>query len=391
MANTALIEPLLLRSSSPRFKELNELAFDLAKKSSALRASLNPAIAGSIKELIRSMNCYYSNLIEGHNTHPIDIEQALQSDYSEDSKQRDLQREAVAHIETEKWIESGGLKCHVASAQSLLAIHRYFCGLLPPDLLWAEGPDAKNRLEVVPGELRQHAVKVGRHIPIDHNELPAYMARFEQVYTKLGKAEMGLAIAAAHHRFVWMHPFLDGNGRVSRLMSQYLVESTFDAGGLWSVSRGFARQKTDYMRLLAACDGPRHSDIDGRGQLSEKALIDFTEFFLTTCHDQVDFMEALLQTEKLASRVEGWTMAEIASGRLPKLSLIVMKHLLSSGEVTRQGVETLTGLKERAARNLIRALMDAGAIYSKNKRAPLRLHFSAVNAEFWLPALFAPR
>ncbi len=43
------------------------------------------------------MNCYYSNLIEGHDTHPVDIERALRHDYSDDPRTRNLQLEAAAH------------------------------------------------------------------------------------------------------------------------------------------------------------------------------------------------------------------------------------------------------------------------------------------------------
>jgi hypothetical protein len=64
----------------------------------------------SLADLVRAMNCYYSNLIEGHDTHPIDIERALKSDYSNDAKKRDLQLEAQAHIAVQKWIDAGGLK-----------------------------------------------------------------------------------------------------------------------------------------------------------------------------------------------------------------------------------------------------------------------------------------
>ena len=55
------------------------------------------------------MNCYYSNLIEGHNTHPVDIERALAGDYSTDPEKRDLQLEAKAHIAVQKWIDEGGM------------------------------------------------------------------------------------------------------------------------------------------------------------------------------------------------------------------------------------------------------------------------------------------
>ena len=56
------------------------------------------------------MNCYYNNLIEGHDTHPIDIEKALKQDDSENQEGRNLQLEAKAHINVQKWMDEGGLK-----------------------------------------------------------------------------------------------------------------------------------------------------------------------------------------------------------------------------------------------------------------------------------------
>jgi Fic family protein len=53
------------------------------------------------------MNCYYSNLIEGHDTHPRDIDRALHKDYSTEPRKRALQLEAVAHIEVQKAIDEG--------------------------------------------------------------------------------------------------------------------------------------------------------------------------------------------------------------------------------------------------------------------------------------------
>ncbi len=64
----------------------------------------------SLADLVRAMNCYYSNLIEGHNTHPVDIERALKKEYSADARKRDLQHEAQAHIAVQQWIDAGGLK-----------------------------------------------------------------------------------------------------------------------------------------------------------------------------------------------------------------------------------------------------------------------------------------
>jgi Fic family protein len=61
------------------------------------------------------------------------------------------------------------------------------------------------------------------------------------VYSRLGKSESILGAPAAHHRLAWIHPFLDGNGRVARLMSHATLLDALDTGAVWSVARGLAR------------------------------------------------------------------------------------------------------------------------------------------------------
>src|SRR5229473_5459964 len=78
----SLMEPLLIGDGSRHRAALTDLALELAQKSAGFRRSLPESLLTSLAGLVRSMNCYYSNLIEGHETHPIDIERALQGDYS---------------------------------------------------------------------------------------------------------------------------------------------------------------------------------------------------------------------------------------------------------------------------------------------------------------------
>jgi Fic family protein len=277
----SLIEPLLVTESSRHRGALTDLALDLAQKSAGFRRSLPPALLASLADLVRAMNCYYSNLIEGHDTHPIDIERATKNDYSQDRKKRDLQLEAKAHIAVQQWIDKGGIPGHAAiRAGSIAEIHRLFCELLPEDLLWVEDPATKERLRVIPGEFRRRDVRVGDHIAISPGALPRFLERFEQVYGNLGRADWIISTAAAHHRLLWMHPFIDGNGRVARLMTHAMLLGILDTGAVWSVARGLARNVQQYKILLANCDQPRRNDLDGRGTLSEEALAEFTRFFL---------------------------------------------------------------------------------------------------------------
>ena len=265
---TALMEPLLISKGSLATGALTDLAFELAQKSAGFRRSLPASLVSSLADLVRSMNCYYSNLIEGHDTHPIDIERALRDDYSTDIRKRDLQLEARAHITVQQWIDSGGLTDRSLTAKAIREIHQRFCKLLPKDLLWVEDPATGEKIEVVPGEFRDRDVIVGRHVPVSSPAVPRFLRRFEEVYSKLGKAETIIAAAAAHHRLAWIHPFLDGNGRVARLMSHATLLQALDTGAVWSIARGRARN-VDATRSVAHT----HPALGGRGNSYGEAVV----------------------------------------------------------------------------------------------------------------------
>jgi Fic family protein len=388
---TAIMEPLLIGETASRRAGLADLSLQLAQRSSGLRRSLPANLLASLADLVRTMNCYYSNLIEGHATHPIDIERALKNDYSNDAKRRNLQREATAHITVQKWIDAGGLRGHPVDADNIREIHRRFCELLPKDLLLIEEPRTGKKLEMIPGALRTRDVAVGEHIAISPGAVPRFLERFQDVYGTLGQADTIIASAAAHHRLVWIHPFLDGNGRVARLISHAMLLETLDTGAVWSVARGLARSVAAYKGHLAACDQPRRGDLDGRGNLSEEALVDFTRFFLRTCLDQVQFMESLIQPDHLRARILTWTEEQIRLGQLPPKSGAILEAVLYRGELPRADASSLVGTGDRQARRIVSALLERNVLTSDSTRATLRLALPASLASRWMPGLFPDR
>src|ERR1035437_392239 len=385
----SLMEPLLITDSSRYRGPLTDLALDLAQKSAGFRRSLPPSLLASLADLVRAMNCYYSNLIEGHDTHPMEIERALKNDYSQDRGKRNLQVEAKAHIAVQRWIDAGGLKGGVAiGAEAIAEIHRRFCELLPEDLLWVEDPLTNQRIRLVPGEFRGRDVQVGSHIAISPGALPRFLERFERVYGNLGKADWIVSTAGAHHRLLWMHPFMDGNGRVARLMSHAMLLDILDTGAVWSVARGLARDLQQYKTLLANYDMPRRNDLDGRGTLSEEAVAEFTRFFLTVCSDQVAFMEGLMQPDRLRTRILLWAEEEIRMGQLPARSGSILEAVLYRGELPRGDASTVLGTGERQARRIVSVLLEKEVLLSDSPRSPLRLAFPAALAARWMPGLF---
>ena len=385
------MEPLLIEQASRHRVGLTDLALELGQRSAGFHRSLPASLLMSLADLVRTMNCYYSNLIEGHATHPVDIELALKGDYSQDARKRDLQLEATAHITVQQWIDAGGLNGRVVTEESIREIHRRFCEHLPADLLTVEDPVTKEKAQVIPGALRTRDVRVGQHIPISPGAVPRFLRRFQEVYGGLGTAETVIAAAAAHHRLVWIHPFLDGNGRVARLLSHARLLATLKAGAVWSIARGLARSVEAYKSHLAACDQTRRNDLDGRGHLSEEALVAFTQFFLKTCIDQVTFMESLIQPEALRARIMTWAEEEIRPNHLPPKSREILQAVLYRGDLPRADVPGIVGTGERHTRRVVSALLDRGVLVSESTRAPLRLAFPAALASRWMPGLFPER
>lgn len=383
-----LIEPLLPPEGTG---DLNDLAVDLISKASGFAGMLNPVVSKSVGDLVRSMNCYYSNLIEGHDTTPRDIDRALFKDFSTEPKKRALQEEAVAHIAVQKMIDEGATPdIHPLSSEYGAWIHKEFCGRLPDELLWIKNPDTGDKIKVIPGKHRDGTVVVGRHIPPLPENLGRFLMRFDEAYepSRLSRIQRVISIAAAHHRYAWIHPFYDGNGRVIRLMS-YTALRKIDVGNeLWSVARGLARRKDEYKAFLQAADEPRRGDLDGRGTLSQAALVDFCEFFLKICIDQVEYMSSLLDFKTLSERMKLHVEEMIALKELPKGSYALLREALLVGEFERGKVEEITGLKDRAARDILYALVKKGLLVSDTPRGSVRLGFPIDVIERWFPLLY---
>lgn len=382
------MEPMLPQDRS---QVLEDLAVELVAKANQLSGQVRPEVRDSIGDLLRSMNCYYSNLIEGHNTHPRDIDSALNDRYSADPEKRALQKEAMAHIEVQRLIDSGGAPdVAPTSAEYIRWIHYEFCRRLPIDLLWVENPDTKKRIQIVPGEFRDGAVQVGRHVPPPANDIESFLNRFAEVYDsdRLSSISKIIAVSAAHHRFLWIHPFYDGNGRVVRLMSHAMLLRCGIGSCLWSVSRGLARSGAGYKAQLMAADSPRQGDLDGRGALSDKQLHVFCAFFLRVSIDQIEFMASLLQPGELLRRMKLYCDDEEAAGRLPKRSMALLREAFLLGQFERGRAPQITGYQERRAREILAHLLRLRLLVSTGPKAPVRLGFPLDVVERWFPALF---
>jgi Fic family protein len=186
-----------------------------------------------------------------------------------------------------------------------------------------------------------------------------------------------IAIAAAHHRLVWIHPFLDGNGRVVRLFSDAcFLNEQLDAAGLWSISRGLARSRDTYRDMLAAADAGRMGNHDGRGNLSNKTLVAFCSYFLRTAIDQVTFMHSSFQLEGVLQRLHAYVDHMAAAKRMHTSARYILEAVFLRGTITRQDAERLTGTSHKTLKKITDQLVGSGLL-TEEKREGLPLLFHA--------------
>ena len=384
------MEPLL-----PRADDGNSsgLALALIRGAERLRASLHPITRKLVADLVRSMNSYYSNLIEGHRTTPRDMDAAIRKDFSTNHAQRSLQIQHVAHMEVQADMEArlpGMGAGDVCSAEFLCWLHEGFYRRLPEAFRKVQDEKGKTH-EVRRGELRQGEVSVGRHMAPASKTLCDLLKRFAEFYGPLVTTEPGslIAAAAAHHRLTWIHPFLDGNGRVARLFTHaWFVKAGVDSDGLWTISRGLARRKAEYQVALANADEKRMNDFDGRGYLSQRYLGEFCQFFLGTGADQVEFMQALLALEGMLNRIVGYGERKESAKELPGGSALVLREIFLRGEIARGDVSRIIGASPRTAQKVTGELLLQRLVTSGSPKGPLRLGFPSDAAGHYFPNLY---
>lgn len=391
------MEPLLPEDKSG---ELDNIAADLIRSVGSLSNSANSITRIAVAELLRPTNSYYSNLIEGHDTHPLDIERALKSDFSNDKKNRNLQLEAKAHITLHREVsrEWRGNTSEFKNPYQLgyiLNLHKRFYDQLPNEFLEVKSHTGDS-IQVLPGKIRTEEVKVSNHIAPAASSVGQFMSRFENGYNTELEANNTLIkrvinIAASHHRLAWIHPFLDGNGRVVRLFSDacFLYEE-LDAAGIWSISRGLARNNEAYYSHLANADMKRHGDYDGRGNLSNKMLVEFCKFFLTTALDQIHYMKECLEIDKMIHRIKAFvSQMSIRKGWRIEMSYLLV-DIYVKGKITKSDAMRITNTSDKTLKLMTDMLAFEELIAPKKEGKEMTYHanFPIKYSPLLFPRLF---
>lgn len=369
--------------------ELEDLATVFFGKARGLSHSIHPITKKALADFFRPMNSYYSNKIEGHDTHPIDIAKALNNNLSDDDKKRDLQLEAHAHIKLHEEIAKEirlTPSLIPTSTQYIKSIHKRFYQHLPDEFKQSPWKDGTVKC-VIPGEFRADEVEVGRHVGPYSKKVPIFMDNFQDFYNpkssdNKSRIKRIISIAAAHHRLAWIHPFLDGNGRVIRLVSDAsFISEKIDADGLWSISRGLSRNSDEYKRMLASADRLKINNYDGRGNLSNKYLEEFCRFFLMTAIDQVEFMSKMLNTDAIQNNIREFVDHMVIKKILKPESVHILIDVFLKGKINKADAMRITNTSDKTLKAMVDKLIVRGLLRS-GKEGKTMFYYANFSLEY---------
>ncbi|WP_157793112.1 Fic family protein [Bordetella genomosp. 8] len=382
---------------------LMESVADLRVSAVRLCADAGERSRVALSTLLRAMNSYYTNKIEGQHTLPADLEAAMGRRFSDDEDVHRRQELALAHMRLEADLEP---VCRQLGWPEqfemawLCRIHRELYEQLPPQYRRVLDGEGNDRGALDPGGLREHDVRVGHHHAPPHEMLPDLLKHFAFRYGSdyNSTSRKVVAAGASMHRLSWIHPFADGNGRVSRLHNHLLLTSLGLTNGLWSPMRGLARRHADYYSALAAADATRRNATDGLVNLSSSGLTTWLRFWLDICLDQVRFMSAQLGFQTLEQRYISLALQVThdfgrgAAHHRSQLDPIKLGHalyqLFRSGSMERGVFKAWLGVPDRSASRLISHLLSIRLLSSASRTAHLESNFPFYSLRFLFPGLW---
>lgn len=272
------MEPMSLAFRDEAIEPLLVLAQRFFRNAQSAYGTLGSAEKQALQNLKPAVQCFNNNSIEGVELSFAEVATALKN-------QGGVKTLSKAHTAASLWAEQADIN-KFGITEFLKRLHSVFVSALPQNLRSLEG----TTIHIEPGQFRTIDVQVGQHVPPRAVDVEGCIARFEEVYGPFltrqmtGKDQLMAIIHGfiAHHRLTWIHPFSDFNGRISRIfLDKWLSVCLVPEMACWTIIEGLASDSGEqYKAMLHNADQPRHGALDGRGNLTEKGLVDFVRFAL---------------------------------------------------------------------------------------------------------------
>ncbi len=275
-----LVEPDFVSELTDLIIELDHL------RKRKLGGTTHPRVFFQLKSIFHTLESIGSARIEGNNTTLAEyIETKIENKPTESQNIKEIQNieKAMAFVED-------NVADYSINRMFISEMHRMIVDdLLPP-------PDGEG--DRTPGKYREVNVKIAKsdHVPPDYIRVPDYMTELIEFIGREDSSKYDLLkIAIAHHRFVWIHPFGNGNGRVVRLFTYaMLVKLGFNVnvGRILNPTAVFCSNRDDYYHFLSNADNGESPEI-----------LSWCTYVLKGLKEEIDKIDNLLDYEYLKTEI----------------------------------------------------------------------------------------
>lgn len=290
VVSEAKFTPYELKLVTPSFEDsLTDLIIELDHlRRRTLSGTTHPQVFFQLKHLFHTLESIGSARIEGNNTTIAEyIETKLEANQDE---QVSYSIREIRNIEKAMDFIEHSIQDYPISKIYINDLHQLVVKDLPPP---PQGEGDKN-----PGAYRKHGVKIekSKHFPPDHFQIDAYMDELMSFLNREDASKYDLLkMAIAHHRFVWIHPFGNGNGRTVRLFTYaMLIRYGFnvDVGRIINPTAVFCNDRNVYYEKLALADLG-----------TEVGIKAWCEYVLTGLKEEIEKVDKLLDYSFLKSEI----------------------------------------------------------------------------------------
>ena len=268
--------------------DLANIILDLEKlRTKKLGGNVPPYIFFQLKEIFHILETLGSARIEGNNT---TLSEYVEKIIEQENNQDESNDEIVNLDKAIEFIEENTDEQTPLNRSYISQIHKILTHNLtqPP-----HGEGSR-----YPGELRNHSVSIksSGHTPPAPLVLNDYFLKFVDFINAQHKEQYQLLmVAIAHHRFEYIHPFDNGNGRMGRLLNYaFLIKLGFQVkhGRIINPSSVFYTDRDKYYNMLSKADS-----------LSDVDLLEWCEYFLLGLKNEIEKIDSLLDKEYVKNKI----------------------------------------------------------------------------------------
>lgn len=277
-----------LRIVEPNFSsDLTSAIIELERLRSPrrLKSRVHPLIFIQIKEIFHTLESLGSVRIEGNNTTLSDIVEktidgSLKRDESEETKEFLNTQKALGFIEKNIKEET------VIDRKIISEFHKII----------VEGLNPSKEGDYTPGKFREIEVSIknSNHKPPMAVKVPEYMEELvDFINSQKDQKYKLLSIAVAHHRFAWVHPFRNGNGRTVRLITYAMLMSHgFAVNHILNPTAVFCNDRDTYYKMLALADSG-----------TDQGILGWCDYVLKNLLEEIKKIDNLLDYDYLIPKI----------------------------------------------------------------------------------------